>query len=74
MRGKNVQQYLIWFFVYDSPRIYIDNKDIDSTKKILEGIASFNGLKKEYLEKIESEECKQLIKEILEYNYENELK
>ena len=62
---------LIWLFVYDSPRIYIDNKDIESTKKILEGIASFNGLKKEYLEKIESEEGKQLIKEILEYNYQN---
>jgi len=62
---------LIWLFVYDSPRIYIDNKDIESTKKILEGIASFNGLKKEYLEKIESKEGKQLIKEILEYNYQN---
>ena len=62
---------LIWLFVYDSPRIYIDHKDIGTTKKILEGIASFNGLKKEYLEKIETEETKELIKEIMEYNYEN---
>jgi hypothetical protein len=62
---------LIWLFVYDSPRIYIDNKDMDATKKILEGIASFNGLKEEYLKKIESDEGKQLIKDILEYNYEN---
>jgi MFS family permease len=62
---------LIWLFVYDSPRIYIDHKDIGTTKKILEGIASFNGLKKEYLEKIETEETKQLIKEIMEYDYEN---
>ena len=62
---------LIWLFVYDSPRIYIDHKDIGKTKKILEGIASFNGLKKEYLEKIETEETKQLIKEIMEYDYEN---
>jgi hypothetical protein len=62
---------LIWLFVYDSPRIYIDHKDIGTTKKILEGIASFNGLKKEYLEKIETEEIKQLIEEIMEYNYEN---
>ena len=62
---------LIWLFVYDSPRIYIDNKDMNTTKKILEGIASFNGLKEEYLEKIESDEGKQLINEILDYNYEN---
>ena len=62
---------MIWLFVYDSPRIYIDHKDIRTTKKILEGIASFNGLKEEYLEKIETEETKQLIKEIMEYNYEN---
>ena len=62
---------MIWLFVYDSPRIYIDHKDIGTTKKILEGIASFNGLKKEYLEKIETEETKQLIEEIMEYNYEN---
>ena len=62
---------MIWLFVYDSPRIYIDHKDIGTTKKILEGIASFNGLKKEYLEKIETEETKQLIKEIMEYDYEN---
>ena len=64
---------LIWIFVYDSPRIYIDIKDIKTTKKILEGIASFNGLKKEFLEKIETEECKKLINEIIDYNYENEI-
>ena len=63
---------IIWLFIYDSPRIYIDNKDYETTKKILEGIASFNGLKKEFLEKIETEECKKLIKEIMEYNYEND--
>ena len=62
---------LIWIFVYDSPRIYIDYKDINTTKKILEGIATFNGLKKEYLEKVETDEFKQLINEIIEYNYEN---
>ena len=62
---------MIWLFIYDSPRIYIDHKDIRTTKKILEGIASFNGLKKEYLEKIETEETKELIKEIMEYDYEN---
>ena len=55
----------IWLFVYDSPRIYIDNKDIENTKKILEGIASFNGMKDEFLEKLESKECKDLINEIM---------
>jgi hypothetical protein len=57
---------LIWAFVYDSPRTYIDNKDIETTKIILEGIASFNGIKEEFIEKFESKECKQLIKEIME--------
>ena len=62
---------LIWLFVYDSPRIYIDTKEIDKAKKILEGIASFNGLKKEFLEKIETEECKRLINEIMDYKYKD---
>ena len=30
---------IIWLFIYDSPRIYIDNKDVETTLKILEGIA-----------------------------------
>ena len=57
---------LIWLFVYDSPRTYIDNKDIDTTKKLLEGIASFNGIKEEFLKKFESKECKDLINEIMQ--------
>ena len=60
---------MIWLFIYDSPRIYIDNKDLDSALKILEGIASFNGLKKEFLKKIKTEEYNQLINEIMEYNF-----
>ena len=36
----------------------------------MEGIASFNGLKKEFLKKIKTEEYKQLINEIMEYNYD----
>ena len=55
----------IWLFIYDSPRTYIDNKDIDTTKKILEGIANFNGKKEEFLKKFESKECQDLIKEIM---------
>ena len=58
---------LIWLFIYDSPRIYIDNKDIDTTKKILTGIANFNGKKEEFLKKFESKEGQDLIKEIMDY-------
>ena len=39
---------------------------VDTTKKILEGIANFNGIKKEFLKKFETKECKQLIKEIMD--------
>ena len=59
---------IIYFFIYDSPRSYIDNKDMEMTLKILEGIADFNGKKEEFLEIIKSEENKLLIKEILDYN------
>ena len=59
---------IIWLFIYESPRLYIDNKDIDNTIKILEGIASFNGKKEEFSEIIKTEEFKLLVKEIMEYN------
>ena len=59
---------IIWLFIYESPRLYIDNKDIDNTIKILEGIASFNGKKEEFSEIIKTEEFKLLVKEIMDYN------
>jgi len=59
---------VIWIFIYDSPRAYINKGDEENTLKILEGIASFNGKKDDFLEEIESEEGKELIKEIMEYN------
>ena len=62
---------VIWLFIYDSPRIYIDNKDMKTTLKILEGIAEFNGIKEKFVEEINSEENKLLIKEILNYNVDN---
>ena len=37
-------------------------------EKILQGIAKFNGLEKEFLEKYKSEEYQQLLKEIMEYD------
>lgn len=59
---------IIWLFIFDSPRSYIDNKDMEKTLKILEGIAEFNGIKEQFLKDIQSEETKLLIKEILDYN------
>ena len=59
---------IIWLYIYDSPRSYIDNKDMETTLKILEKVAEFNGIKEQFLKDIESEETKLLIKEILDYN------
>ena len=64
---------LICIFVYNSPRVYIENGEIDKVHKILECVACFNGLKNEFLEISKSEEYKQLIKEIIETsNYETD--
>ena len=62
---------VIWLFIYDSPRSYIENKDMKTTLKILEGIAEFNGIKNKFLEEINNEENKLLIEEILNYNMDN---
>lgn len=43
---------LIWIFIYDSPREYIENKNYKKAFEILEGIASFNGKLEEFKEKI----------------------
>jgi MFS family permease len=59
---------IIWIFIYDSPRIYINKKDEKTTLKILKGIASFNGKQNEFIEEINSEEGEDLIKEIIQYN------
>ena len=64
---------IIWLFIYDSPRTYIDKKDEKTTLKILEGIASFNGIKDEFLEKINCQESKKLINEIMKYNSNSEI-
>ena len=59
---------IIWIFIYDSPRSYIDNKDLENTIKILGGIAKFNGKKEEFEKIINSKETKKLIEEIWDYN------
>ena len=55
---------LIWFFIYDSPREYINNKNYKKTMNILEGIASFNGKLSEFRESIKQDEYKEFINEI----------
>ena len=60
--------FLICIFVYDSPRIYIDKGEIEKMNKILACVACFNGLKQEFIKISQSEEYKQLIKEIIEAN------
>ena len=59
-------------FVYESPRMYIDNKDVKNLEKVLQGIAKFNGIEQEFLEKYKSEEYQILIKEILDYDNKDE--
>ena len=48
--------------------MYIDNKDTKNLGKVLQGIAKFNGIEKEFLEKYKSEEYQSLIKEIMDYD------
>ena len=57
---------LIWVFIYDSPRGYINKKNYNQTIKILEGIASFNGKLEEFRESINQGEYKDIIDMIKE--------
>ena len=55
---------LIWIFIYDSPRAFINKKDYKTTIKILEGIASFHGKLEEFRESIKSEEYQDFISKL----------
>ena len=59
-----VSLILIWVYIYDSPRGYINNNDYRKTMYILEGIASFNGKLEEFRESIKQDEYKELLDEI----------
>ena len=52
---------LVWIFIYDSPREYIENKNSKKALEILEGIASFNGKLEEFKEKIKQDMYQELI-------------
>ena len=55
---------LIWAFIYDSPRRYINKKNYRKTIKILEGIASFNGKLEEFRNSIRLDEYQEIMSEI----------
>ena len=55
---------LIWVFIYDSPRGFINKKDFKNTMRILEGIASFNGRLNEFREALKQEEFQDIISAI----------
>ena len=66
-----VMMLIIIFFIYDSPRQTIHKHDMEKTLNILEGIASFNGLKESYYEKLQTDEY-QKIKDFLSNEDSNE--
>ena len=52
---------LIWIFIYDSPRGYIDSNDYDKVIHILEGIASFNGKLDHFRESIKQDDYQEIL-------------
>ena len=52
---------LIWIFIYDSPRGYMDDNNYDKVMEILEGIASFNGKLDDFRESIKQDEYQEII-------------
>jgi MFS family permease len=52
---------LIWIFIYDSPRGYINNNNYDKVIHILEGIASFNGKLEEFRESIKQDDYQEIM-------------
>ena len=52
---------LIWVFIYDSPRGYINNNNYDKVIQILEGIASFNGKLEEFRESIKQDDYQEIM-------------
>ena len=52
---------LIWIFIYDSPRGYMNDNNYDKVMEILEGIASFNGKLDNFRESIKQDEYQEII-------------
>ncbi len=56
-----IMMLIILFFIYDSPRQTIHKHEIEKTIEILQGIAKFNGLKKQFDEKILTKEYQDIL-------------
>ena len=56
-----IMMVIILFFIYDSPRQTIHKHEIEKTLEILQGIAKFNGLKKQFDEKILTKEYQDIL-------------
>ena len=63
---------LIWAFIYDSPRVFINKKDFKNSMRILEGIASFNGRLQEFREGLQQPEFQDILSDIKGENDEKE--
>jgi MFS family permease len=63
---------LIWVYIYDSPRGYINKNDYRNTIYILEGIAYFNGKLDEFRESIKQDEYKEIF-DTIKWNKNNEI-
>lgn len=63
---------LILFFLYNSPRAFIDKKDKGNTLKVLRGIAKFNGRYKLFEDCLLTEEYKEILDDI--FGKEGEIK
>jgi MFS family permease len=62
--GSIISLVMIWIFVYDSPRAFMDKKDMRTTMHILEGIAKFNGKLESFRESIKEDDNKKILDEI----------
>ena len=66
--SNTINCIIICIFIYDSPRVYIDKKDIKNTLEILKGIAAFNNKKQEFEDRIKSDEYQKIITDISKAN------
>ena len=55
---------ITWIFVYNSPRVYINNNNYEKVNKILEGIAKFNGKLESFRESLKQDIYKNIMEDL----------
>lgn len=65
---------IIWIFIYDSPRYFIEHNKSKETTEILKGMAKFNGLSEQFNKALQTEEVKEILEEIDKRGETNEIK